>query len=123
MTKTLADLKICQCNKPTFALCTPVAMDDHGKSLLLENSHCIGQCFCFNCGGVAKELPEVYDHITGGTVMCRLETLGIVGDSERAARRTAWLTARCLEIVNAYERGEDTVPLLRAACEAYEHVE
>lgn len=76
-TKT-KNLSICNCEKPEFALCTPVCMTDEGIELLKANAEYINKYVCFECGGISKNKPEVYSHITGETVVMRLVDLGVI---------------------------------------------
>lgn len=70
-------VRLCRCRKPSFGLCTPVCMSEEGRALMEANQPFLGRFVCFHCGGVAKGKPEMWDHITGETVIRRLLQLGI----------------------------------------------
>lgn len=70
-------MKMCQCQKPSFAICTPICLSDEGRALLTKYSAYIGKFVCFDCGGVSVCKPDNYDHITGETVARRLDELGV----------------------------------------------
>jgi hypothetical protein len=70
-------IRPCQCESPSWGICTPTAITNEGTRLLEANRPFIYKFVCFDCGGVARSIPENYDHINGETVIRRLVQLGL----------------------------------------------